>query len=433
MVQLLLYFWDYSIILPAAFACVMPVINHSKISKKILIPVMSVSVLAGAFLLALWRYFSGASPNSVLGIVVIPSFILYLFAFDAKKTKLIYIFITTIALFSFGGLATYYVDAMFDPVSNAVVSYSVEWGISLTFLVFELVFLKKLTWLMDNKYIDSIWHFVWVVPLIIAAANFMMIPLDYKNVHVGRIFLLYVLVEIMLVVFFLIFLIMQYTIARAITNKVEAEQNAHILSLQAVQYENLRKYMDSTSKLRHDFIFMAKTAQNLASNGEIEELRKLLNDYGASIDANTAPSRYCEHIALNAITAYYENEAKEADIRFNIRLNVPQNIVISDYEICSVIGNILDNAISAAKETDIKDPRILFVADTKPNGDLYIAVSNPYSGTIKRKENVFTSTKKDGHGIGLESVKAIVGKNNGYCNFRYDDNTFYSEILLRQG
>ena len=48
------------------------------------------------------------------------------------------------------------------------------------------------------------------------------------------------------------------------------------------------------------------------------------------------------------------------------------------------------------------------------------------------KGGKFISTKTDGHGIGLESVRAIVRKNKGYCNFRFDDTCFYSEIMLRQ-
>ena len=97
------------------------------------------------------------------------------------------------------------------------------------------------------------------------------------------------------------------------------------------------------------------------------------------------------------------------------------------------MGNILDNTLAAAKEVNNEGARILFVADTKANGDLYIVISNPYSGAIKKKNNRFASTKKGGHGIGLESVKAIVSKNNGYCNFRFDSKSFYSEIMLRQG
>jgi sensor histidine kinase regulating citrate/malate metabolism len=226
---------------------------------------------------------------------------------------------------------------------------------------------------------------------------------------------------------------MLYRIAKATNDKAESEHNAQLLGLQAAQYDNLKKYLDSTSRLRHDFVYMAKTAQTLAANGETEQLRQLLSDYGSSIDATSAPAFYCDNKALNAITDYYVNDARRKGIKLTAKLNVACDIVISDYELCSIVGNVLDNAVAAAEKAAEPNSEILFVADTKKNGDLYIAVSNPYSGEIKEKGGKFSSTKAGGHGIGLESIRAIVRKNNGYCNFRYDKKKFYSEIMLRQG
>ena len=431
--KLLLYFMDYLINLPAAFMCVLPVSDHSRFKKIPTLIIVSAAATLAAIPMSFIRYITGADANIPLLAVMAVFFVTYLLMFDIKKSKLWYLFISTTAVFSFGGLATHFVEAMSDDPNDEWISLAVKWGISLLFLIAEIIFLKKLRWLFDNGNIDTVWRFVWAVPMIITAANLFMIPENYENVRVGRVFQEYVMVEIMLTLFFTVFLVMQYSIARAVTNKAEAEQNAHILGLQAAQYENLKKYMDSSARLRHDFIYMAKTAQTLAANGETVQLQRLLDDYGAKIDANAAPAKFCEHTALNAITADYAQDAKEAGIGFTAKLNLPQSIIISDYELCSVAGNILDNAVAAAKEANTEKPEILFVADTKPNGDLYLAVSNPYNGIVQEKNKKYTSTKSGGHGIGLESVKAIVDKNRGYCNFRYDGKTFYSEIMLRQG
>lgn len=431
--RLLLYFTDYLIVFPAALMCVLPVLDHSRFSRKPTVAIVSAVTIVISFPMALIRYTVGCDANIPLFAFMAIFFIAYLLMFSVRKTKLWFLFVSATAVFSFGGLATHFVEAMSDASNDEWISLAVKWGISLTFLIIEIIFMKKLVWLFDNENIDAVWRFVWAAPAIITAANLFMIPENYDYVRIGKVFQEYVMVEIMLTLFFGVFLVMLYTIARAITNKAEAEQNAHILGLQAAQYENLKKYMDSSARLRHDFLYMARTAQTLAANGETEQLQKLLSDYGAGIDANAAPQKVCEHTALNAITAYHALEAKEANIRFTAKLNVSQNISISDYELCSVVGNILDNAVTAAKESNAENAEILFVADTKGNGDLYIAVTNPYSGAVRQKGKGFASTKSSGHGIGLESVKAIVEKNRGYCNFRYDGMTFYSEIMLRQG
>ena len=204
--KLLLCFADYLIDLPAAFLCILPVLEHSRIGKKQLFVIVPSVTILTAVPMALIVSFTGIDPNIPLVCLLIPFFAVYMMLFDVKISKLIYIFITAIAVFSFGGLATHFVNAMTDQQSDTIISVAVKWIISLLFLTAGIVFLKELRWLFDNENIDSIWRFVWIVPLIIAAANIMMIPADYSNVHVGRIFELYVWAELLLVTFYIIFL-----------------------------------------------------------------------------------------------------------------------------------------------------------------------------------------------------------------------------------
>ena len=454
MVNLIFYFLDYLIILPAAFMCVLPVLSHSRIKPAILLPSMSAGTVIFSFMLAFVRYKLVPNPNIPLAVfLVMLAFVRYklvpnpniplavflvfallffFFTFDVKIFKLWYIFISVVSVMSFGGLSTFIIDAMLDHSIELIIELAVKWGVSLLFFLFEFLYLTKLRWLVDNENISTVWRFIWLIPMIIAAnistvwrfiwlipmiiaaANMLMIPENNANVRVGKVFQLYIIIEILFAAFYVIFLIMLYRIAKAINDKAESEHNAQLLGLQAAQYDNLKKYLDSTSRLRHDFVYMAKTAQTLAANGETEQLRQLLSDYGSSIDATSAPAFYCDNKALNAITDYYVNDARRKGIKLTAKLNVARDIVISE---------------KAAEPNS----EILFVADTKKNGDLYIAVSNPYSGEIKEKGGKFSSTKAGGHGIGLESIRAIVQKNNGYCNFRYDKKKFYSEIMLRQG
>lgn len=423
---------DYAAILPAAWMCMLPVLKFSRVKGRILLPAVLAAAGVCSVLMGIARQTLGLDPNIPLLIFLVPAAVLYLLAFQTNKLKLWFVFTGVMALSSFGGLATHVIHSYAPPDQTRFLELGVKWGVTLVFLMAEILFGRQLRWLIDNDNINSVWKFIWAIPAFVTAANIYMIPRDYATVRVGRLFQLYILVEFMLMVFFFTSLVMLYHIARAVAKSAESEQNARLLGLQAAQYNNLKKYLDSTARMRHDFIYMAKTAQSLAAHHEIEQLQKLLEEYGAGIDGNAAPPVFCEHPALNAITAYYASQAKEAGIGFTAKLNVSEKMVISDYELCSVVGNVLDNAVAAAQRVRAGTPEILFVADTKPNGDLYIAVSNSFDGAVIEKGGKFISTKTDGHGIGLESVRAIVRKNKGYCNFRFDDTCFYSEIMLRQ-
>ena len=77
---------------------------------------------------------------------------------------------------------------MSDNPNDKWIALAVKWGISLAFLIAEIIFLKRLTWLFNNGNIDTVWRFVWAVPMIITAANLFMIPKNYDYVRVGRLF-----------------------------------------------------------------------------------------------------------------------------------------------------------------------------------------------------------------------------------------------------
>lgn len=83
---------------------------------------------------------------------------------------------------------------------------------------------------------------------------------------------------------------------------------------------------------------------------------------------------------------------------------------------CTITGNLLDNAIRAAK--DIENASIEFVMRQHEN-KMVIKVKNPYRGVLKRREDVFETTKqnKNRHGIGLEHIKKIVEQYHGVIDF----------------
>ena len=148
MSELLFHILDYLSILPAAFMCVLPVLDHSKIKPRVLLPVMSAAIIVSAVLLGVVRELLAVNANAPLFVFLVPAATLYFMAFDVKKTKLWFIFISTMAVFSFGGLATHIVKAMTDPGSEFAIELSAKWLVSLLFLLGEIVFLKQLRWLL---------------------------------------------------------------------------------------------------------------------------------------------------------------------------------------------------------------------------------------------------------------------------------------------
>ncbi len=64
---------------------------------------------------------------------------------------------------------------------------------------------------------------------------------------------------------------------------------------------------------------------------------------------------------------------------------------------------------------------------------LTITVDNSFNGVFKRDGDVFLSSKREGTGIGLSSVRAVVEKHSGMCKFEVQDNVFMASVCVKVG
>ena len=78
---------------------------------------------------------------------------------------------------------------------------------------------------------------------------------------------------------------------------------------------------------------------------------------------------------------------------------------IRNIELCSLLGNLLDNCIEATQCCD-NNKSITFHCNTTQN-HLCIHASNTYNKKLKHKNGTFITTKKDSamHGFGTISIK----------------------------
>lgn len=64
-------------------------------------------------------------------------------------------------------------------------------------------------------------------------------------------------------------------------------------------------------------------------------------------------------------------------------------------------------------------------------GSLVIIVENSYTGTVRKKDGVFLSSKeKMRKGIGITSVMDVTKKYHGISKFEYDGSRFKVSLLL---
>lgn len=434
-IQILQSTAEYATLIPAAIMCILPVQHHCKVNKKVLLGWIVTGLAIASVVCGIIKIKFALDTNALILPLTAICMAIYFTFYKISKQKLWYVFVSVIAMFSFAGLSSYTVEAQIN--ENGKVSdlqtYGLiaQWVIIIGFFIATIIFLPKIKWLIDDYHLENVWKYIWLVPTLITVANVLMIPQDYATVNVGRLFEIYIVVDASFLVFYVLFQFMLYTIAKAVTDKASAEQNAQMLGIQATEYSILKKYIEDTSRLRHDFRQVARTSVRLAKNNDTESLIKLLDKYNASVEDSHLQKIFCEHNALNAIVGYYYDEALQNNIKCSLSIDIPANIAVADVDICSLVGNLLDNAIQGCMTIGENERQISFKADAD-NGDIFVVMTNSFDGYTKKKNGKYSSTKEKGFGIGLESIKTTVNRYNGYVNFYNDRKNFYTDIMLKQ-
>ena len=202
------------------------------------------------------------------------------------------------------------------------------------------------------------------------------------------------------------------------------------LLMQKQHYEELTQKMDEISKMRHDMRHHLRAVMAYAQQEKYEELMKYLQEYASVMTKEEKTVCYCRNMAVDAVIHFYAGELKQRGILLEHDMMLPENISISDTDLCKIYGNLLENAVDAvAEQSREKNPYVKILTKIK-NKKLLIEISNTYTNEIQRKEDRFYSTKHGGFGIGTASVTEVVQKAGGYVTFCTEDGVFKVNIFL---
>ena len=202
------------------------------------------------------------------------------------------------------------------------------------------------------------------------------------------------------------------------------------LQMQKQHYEELTAKMDEISRMRHDMRHHMRALMSYAQQGKYQELMKYLQEYASVMTEEEKVVCYCRNMAVDAVIHFYAGELRQRGISFEYDMMLPQNIGITDTDLCKIYGNLLENAVDAVKELPPESHPYVKVLTKIKNKKLLIEISNPYSNEIQRKENGFYSTKHEGFGIGTASVTEVVQRTGGYVAFSTEEGIFKVNIFL---
>lgn len=219
-----------------------------------------------------------------------------------------------------------------------------------------------------------------------------------------------------------------YSVSRLYIERSHVSEEKRILEIQASQYNDLTREVDRTSKFIHDYKHTLSTLKTLAISDKATNVMDYLDTLGANM-VDISIKNYCSNQAINSVLNHYVFMTNTNSIPLSLQIDIPEKLPMNDAEFCSMIGNLMENAIDACKEISQAERSFKLSIVMKQN-NLFIVSSNSFSGNIKPSGDSYLSTKHSGYGIGLHSITDIVNRYGGDIMIKYDEHTFYLDIVI---
>ena len=208
---------------------------------------------------------------------------------------------------------------------------------------------------------------------------------------------------------------------RIVEKKVASFEN----EIMKKYYSEVENMYDKIRVFRHDFRHHIGTMKAHMENGEYEEVNKYLESLADEL-AGMEPIVRAGNRLTDAILNSKLSLAVQKNIRVKADANIPVSISVPEPDLCSILGNLIDNAVEACLELPEEERLIRLYADVKGNF-LYFALTNTAHG---KKKKHFRTQKGEGHGLGLTRIEYLVKKNGGTLSRASEDGAFSTEILL---
>ena len=430
------YAIELAIIIPDAVFIFLPALRDLR--WRVWGTVCALSALLTGFILTM-AWLCAAHLWPVIPILVVSvAFLFVLFFFSVKLSpgRKLFCFFNAIMLGAFCLLYSIIVMVPYvgtNELWTSVRLLSLESGLA-SFglsLLMGLIFLRALAveipMLMREERLSGIWNFLFWVPLVVLLLICWMTPITPSFLLVGRfrIFSLLLLPLLPFIILMLYHLLWWVTVKFSESTRLQQENT--LLQMEGKRYEALKRYMEDTRALRHDFHNHLLVISDLARAGQTEKLLDYLSPLAGTAEGYVG---YSSNKAVDAVAAHYAALADAQRTQVEWKLQVPASIPIREADFCAILGNLLENALRAVSGLPATQRRVTVISSMLSGEMMGIAIDNPFDGDLQFDQNGLPRSGRKGHGIGLVSVLNTVQRYNGSMNIKAEGGVFSVEILL---
>ncbi len=352
--------------------------------------------------------------STLFSFTVLPYFIL-----EKKKSF-------TFALF---GLILNSVLDLFTETANYIFQIYNNTISNIVFLLFAAVFFAVFLIITTRNKMNASIDILENVPVIIYVVIFistlstyytMMLPKSSEYTRQNSYFLL--IGSVFLVIICVIYMISKYI------SIVQSQKNAQLqIDSQLAQYEELLNNNREIKRFRHDYKNNMYALSSLINDGKVDDAKAFIAQMNMAIE-NTEITFATGNYLADAIISHKAIIAKQNDIKISFDGTIPSSGVTNN-DLCTVLSNALDNAIEGSVKCS---PCTISIKAIENTDGFMLEITNPVNKQVNIKNNKISTSKKSrkNHGFGIENIKSVAVKNNGFVTLKCENNFFTIKIGL---
>ena len=421
---------DYLSFLPPAFLCFLPMKDQLRYSLQRTAATVGAVMFGAMLLLGSIQFHFSLESNYVLLPMLAVCFFVYKKCQKATLWQSLSVMCASLALMSIlsnmaicSGVLLFYGD---DNINLYTVLLQLGYNTLLSALL-AYPYGKFGSYIVNEVLQSRVWKTMFIFSGIVFVFNMLLLAIE-DSLMENRTDMVFMFLALLcsLSLFLLMHVIFYFTVFGIMSQNKTAERN-RFLETQESQFLSQQRYMKEMERSRHDFRQSIRTLTELYDTGNEETLGQYLHQFADTLPENDVHS-FCDNMALNALLNYYDHLTEQEGIRFSVQVRLPHPHPVSDVDLCSMVGNILENAVSACQKANEK--RIQLTILTEDAAQLYIVAVNTFNGVVKLSGERYLSTDRKGSGIGISSVVSTAESYGGVALFSHQGTEFYSNVAI---
>lgn len=200
--------------------------------------------------------------------------------------------------------------------------------------------------------------------------------------------------------------------------KFEAEKNS---------FELVKTANEEMRRISHDY---KNQLTQISQMNDVEEIYRYIEPVLQEVGTVTKIG-ISQNPTLDLIISKYTMICNNKNLSFGVNVKGSNLSYIQDYELTSLMCNLLDNALEAAEQSAHKTIDLRIVAKNMQD---IIILGNSCDTPPQQKAGKLLTSKSDKqlHGIGSKSIMRVVKKYNGIYDWEYDpeNKTFETTIVF---